>query len=156
MHHPEYVLENETYKPLWNIVIQTEHLITASKPHLVIINKKRNLLFRLITKWNFWKRKVGHVPWPCKGIEKTVEHDNDVDSNCNWCSWYSYQVIGTRIWGLGNRRTSRVHPIYSSIKIDQNFEKSPWDMRWLATSQTPVRNHWLTLVWKTLKNVKYQ
>ena len=61
------------------------------------------------------------------------------------------QKIGKGIGGLGNKRTSRDHSDYSITKICQNTEKSPGDLRRLAVSQTPVRNHLLTLVRKTLK-----
>ena len=53
-----------------------------------------------------------------------------------------------------NKRTSGNHPNYSIIKIVQNNEKSPGDLWRLAVTQTPVRNHRLTLVWKSLKRVK--
>ena len=43
---------------------------------------------------------------------------------------------------LGNKRTSGNHPNDSIIKIGQNTEKSPGDLRSLK------------LVWKTLKRVK--
>ena len=33
----------------------------------------------------------------------------------------------------------------------QNTEKSPGDLRWLAVTQTPLKDHQLTLMWKTLK-----
>ena len=33
----------------------------------------------------------------------------------------------------------------------QNIEKSPGDLRWLAVTQTPVKNHQLILMWKILK-----
>ena len=33
----------------------------------------------------------------------------------------------------------------------QNSETSPGDLRRLAVTQTPVKNHLLTLMWKTLK-----
>ena len=82
-------------------------------------------------------------------IEKTVE--SDVDTNCNWCSMYSRQKICTR--RIGNKRKSGVHPKYHIIEIAQNTEKSPGDSRRLAVSQTPMRNHRLTLVWKTGKGV---
>ena len=36
------------------------------------------------------------------------------------------------------------------IKIGQNTEKSPGDLR-LAVTQTPLKNHQLKLMWKTLK-----
>ena len=55
---------------------------------------------------------------------------------------------------LGNRRTIRDHPDNCIIKIGQNTEKSPGNLRSLAVTQTPVGNHQLTLVGKTLKEVK--
>ena len=54
---------------------------------------------------------------------------------------------------LGNKRISGYHPDYSIIKIGQNTEKGPEDLRRLAVTQTPIENHPLTLVWKTLKGV---
>ena len=41
MHNPEPVLENETHKLLWDFDIQTDHLISARRPDLIIINKKK-------------------------------------------------------------------------------------------------------------------
>ena len=41
MHNLEPVLENDTYKLLWDFGIQTDHLISARRPNLIIINKKR-------------------------------------------------------------------------------------------------------------------
>ena len=44
MHNPEFVQENETHKFLWDFEIQTDHLISARRPDLVIVNiKKENL-----------------------------------------------------------------------------------------------------------------
>ena len=40
MHKPESVLENEMHKILCDFVIQTDHLIPARKPDLVIVNRK--------------------------------------------------------------------------------------------------------------------
>ena len=39
-HEPESVLENEYYKILWNFSIQTDHVIEAQRPDLVVVNKK--------------------------------------------------------------------------------------------------------------------
>ena len=41
MHNPAPVLENNTQKLLWDFVIQTDHLISARRPDLIIINKKK-------------------------------------------------------------------------------------------------------------------
>ena len=41
MHNSEPVLENEMHKILWDFEIQTDHLISARRPILVIVNKKK-------------------------------------------------------------------------------------------------------------------
>ena len=43
MHNPASVLENDTHKLLWDINIQTDHLILARKRDLIIINKKKRI-----------------------------------------------------------------------------------------------------------------
>ena len=40
MHNSAFVPENETHKLLWDFEIQTDHLISARRPDLMIINKK--------------------------------------------------------------------------------------------------------------------
>ena len=57
------------------------------------------------------------------------------------------------VQGLGNKRAIRDHPNYSIVEVGQDIEKSLGDLRRLAIAQTSVRNHWLTLVWKTRKGV---
>ena len=39
-HEPESVLENEDYKILWDFSIQTDHIIKARRPDLVVVDKK--------------------------------------------------------------------------------------------------------------------
>ena len=41
MHNPESVLKNETHKLLTDFKIQTDHLISARRPDLIIVNKKK-------------------------------------------------------------------------------------------------------------------
>ena len=41
MHNPATVLEKATHKLLWDFKIQTDHLIPARRPNLIIINKKK-------------------------------------------------------------------------------------------------------------------
>ena len=41
MHNPPPVLENDTHKLPWDFDIQTDHLISARRPDLIIINKKK-------------------------------------------------------------------------------------------------------------------
>ena len=41
MHNPESVQENEAHKLPWEFETQTDHLISARRPDLVVINKKK-------------------------------------------------------------------------------------------------------------------
>ena len=41
MHNPAHVLKNDMHKLLWAFDIQTDHLISARRPDLIIINKKK-------------------------------------------------------------------------------------------------------------------
>ena len=43
MHNLESILENEMHKLLWDFEIQTDHLISARQPDLVIVNKKKRV-----------------------------------------------------------------------------------------------------------------
>ena len=43
MHNPAPVLENDTHKLLWDFNIQTDHLIPARRPDLIIINKRKRI-----------------------------------------------------------------------------------------------------------------
>ena len=41
MHNPDSLLENEMHKLPWDFEIQTDHLISARRPDLVVINRKK-------------------------------------------------------------------------------------------------------------------
>ena len=75
-----------------------------------------------------------------------MEYEGDNNTNCDWCSWYSHRKIIKGTGGFGNRRTSGDHPNDSTIEIGQNTEKSSGDLRRLAATQTPVKDHKLTLM----------
>ena len=48
MHNPEFVQENETHKILWDFGIQMDHLISARRLDLVIVNKKEKRICRIV------------------------------------------------------------------------------------------------------------
>ena len=83
-----------------------------------------------------------------------MEHESDGDTNCNQCTRYSHQRICKGARRIGNKKASGDHSNDSTIKIGQNNEKSPGDMRWIAVIQTPVKDYQLMLVWKTLEGVE--
>ena len=41
MHHPKPILENKMHKLLWDFQVQTDHLILARRPDIVIAKKKK-------------------------------------------------------------------------------------------------------------------
>ena len=81
-----------------------------------------------------------------------MEHESGDYTNCNWCSWCSHQKIGKRTRGLRYKGASGDHPNYSIVKIDQNTEESPGDSNRLVITQTPGKDHQLTLIEKFSKN----
>ena len=93
MHISASVLENETHKLLWDFEIQTNHLISASQPDLIIINKKkwtcRNVDFavsadhRLKLKESELKDKYHDL---ARELKKLGEHESNGYTNRRWCS----------------------------------------------------------------------
>ena len=64
-------------------------------------------------------------------LKKTIEHERDEYTNCNWWSWHSHQRI---------EKGTEGHSNYYIIEIGQNTEKSPGNLRRLAVTQTPAGN----------------
>ena len=86
-------------------------------------------------------------------MEQKVEHEGDSDTNCCGCTYDDPQRTGKNPGRLENKKTSGDHPDNSIIKIVENTEKSPGDLRRFAVTPTPVRTHQETLVRKILRGV---
>ena len=70
MHNPASILENDTHKLLWDFDIQTDHLISARRSDLLVINKKENLLNSRLCCAGWPQNKTermweGSIPRPC-------------------------------------------------------------------------------------------
>ena len=136
MDNPASVLENDTRKLPWDFDIQTDHLISARRPNLIIINKRKRI-YKIVhfaipddhrIKLKECEKKDKYLDL-AREMKKTVEHKSDNYTNCNWCFWYSHQRINTRTGGHGNKRTSRDNLNYNIIENGQNTEKSPGELR---------------------------
>ena len=57
-------------------------------------------------------------------------------SGNRWCAWKYPQRLGKRAGRIGNRKTDRDYPNYSTVEVGQ---KSPGDLRKLAFTQTQVK-----------------
>ena len=147
MHNPESVLENEMHKLFCDFEIQMDHLILARQPNLVMINKKKRTLLFLLD--------YGVKLKECKKKDKYLVLTRELKNLWNMKVMMIPIVIGALgtvtkglVQGLEDleMRMSRDHQNYIIIEIGQNTEKSPGNLRRLAVTQTPVRNHWLMLV----------
>ena len=131
MYNPASTLENETHKLRWDFDIQTDHLNSTKLPDLIIINKKKrtckivhfiisrdnkgyhfasSLFFSRDNRVELKENKKKDKYFDLARELKKLEHESDINSNCNWCSCYSQQRIIKGTGGLGNKRTSGDHP----------------------------------------------
>ena len=158
MRNAESTLKDETHKLLWDFEIQMDHLILARWPDPVIVKKKKKRTCWIMdyavpadhrVKLKESEKRDKYLDLASE-LNKTMENENDGDTDCNWRARYSHQKIDTETGGLGNKRTSCDHQNYSIVEIDQNSKNNQGDLRRLAVTQISDEKHRLTLVWKTL------
>ena len=156
MHNPASVMENETYKLYWDFGIQTDPLILARWPDLIIVNNKKKKTCKIVDfavpadhrvklKENEKKDKYLNLAWELKKLWNLKVSIIPI-------------VIGALgaitkglIKGTGRHGNNGTSIDYCIVEISQNIEKSPGDLRRLAVTQTSVKDYQLTLIWKTLK-----
>ena len=156
MHNPAPVLENDTHKLPWDFDIQTDHLISARKPDLIIIKIKK------ICKIVDFAVPADHK---IKMKESGEKRDKYLDLARELRKIWNMKVtiipiligaFGTVTKGLLKGLEDlevggRVEIIQTTALLNShNTEKSPGDLRRLAVTQSPVKDHQLTLMWKTL------
>ena len=151
MHNPAPVLENDTHKLLWDFGIHTDHLISAIRPDLIIINKRKRTC------------KIVEFAVPADHrikLKECEKKDKYLDLARKLKKLWNMQITiitivigafgpitkGLLNGGVGIWRTGGDHPNFYIIENGQNTEKSPGDLRRLAVTQTPVENHRLTLM----------
>ena len=158
MHDQKYILENETRKIPWDFELQIDHQIPTRKTDQGIINNKK--------KWSDWignfaplashrvKIKVNEKRDKFSDLagelKEAMEHKSNYDTSYNSCARNGPQRHGKGTEDE-NRRTSQDHSNDSIIKIGQNTEKSPGDLRRLTVTHTYVKDHLQTLVWNIWK-----
>ena len=86
------VLEKDTHKLLWDFDIQTDNLISARRPDLIVINKKKRTCktvdsavladYRIKLKKSEKKDKYFNL---ARELKKTMKHEGDDYTNHDWC-----------------------------------------------------------------------
>ena len=108
MHKPESVLENETHKILWDFKIQTDHLIPARRPDLVVINKKERTCHLIDfavpadhrVKLKKIEKKDKYLDL-AREPKKNMEHEGESRTNYNWCPRNGSQRSGKKFERIG-------------------------------------------------------
>ena len=155
MHNPASVLENDTHKLLWD-------WRTDGSPNLGQNNKQKR------KKKEFAKNVDFAVPADHKiKLKEYEKKDKYLDLARELKTLWNMKVtiipivigaFGTVTKGLLKRLEDlgvcgRVETIQTTalfIENGKNTEKSPGDLSWFAVTQTPVKDHQLMLVGKTL------
>ena len=153
LHNPAPVLENNTQTPMghWH-TDESPNLSQETRPYNNQQKKKKRIC------------KIGDFAVPadhriklkeCEKKDKYLDFARELKKQQNMRVTIVPIVIGAfgtvTKGGLGSWQPSRDHPNDSIIKNGQNSEKGPGNLRRLAVTQAPVKDHQLMLMWKTLK-----
>ena len=92
------------------------------------------------------KRKERQVRRPYQRSKKAVEYEGDGDTNSNWRTWNGFPKAWKGDWNSW-KSLEESRPFI--VVIGANTKTSPGDRRKLALAQISVKDHMLTLVWKT-------
>ena len=89
-HNPTSVLENDTYKLLWDFNIKTDHLISARWPDLIMINKKRENLQNCRLFCPGWRQNKTERMWKKRTSTSTLPGNWKKNNYRAW-RWQLYQ-----------------------------------------------------------------
>ena len=92
-HKPESVLENEDYKILWDFSIQTDHVIEAQRPDLVVVDKKERI---------------------CKIIDFVVPGDSRIEEKEKY-KIEKYQDLGRELQKIWNVKMNIIPLVVGSL-----------------------------------------
>ena len=101
-HEQESVLENEDYKTLWDFSIQTDHVIEARRPDLVVVDKKER---------------------SCKITDFTVPGDSRIEEKED-DKIEKYQDLGKELQKIWNVKVKIIPLVVSSLgAVPKQFGK---------------------------------
>ena len=157
MHNPAPVLENATHKLPWDFNVQTDHLIMAIRQDLIIINNKKKRTYKIV---DFAVPAIHRIKLKeCKKMDKYLDLARELKKPWNLQVTIIPIVIGTfgtvtkgLLKGLedlefdGHLETIETTALLRTARILRRVLETWGDLRRLALTQTPVKNHRLTLM----------
>ena len=76
-----------------------------------------------------------------------MKHVSDGDINCSLS--VETKNLTERLEELEIRKKNQYYPVYNIVEIDKNTPKSPKDLQRHALTETAVKDHQLSQLWKT-------
>ena len=151
MHNPAPVLENDTHKLLWDFDIQTDQVISTRRPDLIIINKKKKKICKIV---DFAVPADHRIKLKeCEKQDKYIDLARELKKLWNMKVTIIPIVIGAfgtvtkgLLKGLDDLEVGGRGETIQTTATEKNTEKSPGDLRRLAVTQSPVKDHQLTLM----------
>ena len=152
MHTQESVLENETHDIFWDIEMQTNHLILARRPNLVIANKKKTqkILVDFVILMDY-RLKIKENEWRYSFLDLAREHKTLWNMKVTMMPI----IIGTLEWSLkswkGNWKNWKLKDELRQSKIQHclDLPHSSEDLERLAVNIASLKYHLLTMAKKT-------
>ena len=134
--HPQ----NDTCKLLWDFEIQMDHLILARRPELIIINKTKERdfakLWTLLSQLTTVKLKESEIK------DEYHELGKELQKLWNMKVTFIPVVIGALVTVIkGLIKDLEIWGDHSNYCINQNTENSPGNLRRIAVTQNPVKDH---------------
>ena len=74
-------------------------------------------------------KKARQIPGYCLRAEKSKEHEDNGDTDCNLGPWNDHQRSGKEIGGTGIQWKNRDHPDHSTVKISEYTKNFPAELR---------------------------
>ena len=153
MHNPESDPKKETHKLLRSFEIQVDHLISARRPDLIIINNEKRtckIVDFVVPANHRVKLKESEKKDKYLDLAKELKKKQNMKMTVIPILISALSTVPKGlVKGLENLEKNWIsgdHPNYNIIKIGQNTEKSPGDLRRLAVTQTLVKAYQLTLI----------
>ena len=89
---------------------------------------------------------------PGQRTKNKLWNECNIDLNSSWCTSNCPQMFDKETGKIGKQKYGN-HPDYSIAEIGHNT-KSQRNLKWLAFTQTSLKNHQRELMWKTPVNVR--
>ena len=83
-HNPAPVIQHDMHKLLWDFDILTDHLIPASRPDLIIVNKKKERICKIVDFFVSADQRIKLKE--CEKKDKYLDLASELKKNGTW-SW---------------------------------------------------------------------